>query len=277
MLSPINHRLPQMRNTLVIILMGLPIAKVTRGSDPVDVKLTPAMREYCHVLRFPRGWKLKDARDLSEPLSFSYSYDAAYEFRIAGLLGTRFLISGAVDLGRRFYTINKYEVDLSDPKAIPRVATEKEWQAGTTVPVTRNGPAELVNMHLAKDRPFPFHGFLLPKTGNIWPGEYSRISPDRAWIVLLSSSGKTARSEDVPLGHISGRFVGKLFFDVFNADIGKKVLTIVATYMDSDPGHAMNQVAWVTERYFVLPLGEHRERCLVCEFGRGGSATGRRP
>jgi hypothetical protein len=26
-------------------------------ADQVDVKITPAMREYCHVVRFSQGWQ----------------------------------------------------------------------------------------------------------------------------------------------------------------------------------------------------------------------------
>jgi hypothetical protein len=62
--------------------------------------------------------------------------------------------------------------------------------------------------------------------------------------------------------------MGKLFWDVFNADTGIRLLTIVGTYLDTDPGDALYMTAWVTERYFIVALGRHRERCLVCVFGR---------
>ena len=64
-------------------------------------------------------------------------------------------------------------------------------------------------------------------------------------------------------------YKGKVFFDIFNADTGKKLLTIQGRYESSDTHGVLSKTAWVTERYFIVPMGEHLERCLVCEFGRG--------
>jgi hypothetical protein len=71
------------------------------------------------------------------------------------------------------------------------------------------------------------------------------------------------------LGRTTGSDKGKLFMDVYDVDGGRKLVTIVGTYLNINP-QALEQALWVTERYFILPLGEHRERCLVCEFGRVG-------
>jgi hypothetical protein len=67
------------------------------------------------------------------------------------------------------------------------------------------------------------------------------------------------------------------YFDVFSADTGKKITTIEGTYEYGSPDDQMRQTAWVTERYFIIPLGEHRERCLVCEFGRSRPSEGTKP
>ena len=117
-----------------------------------------------------------------------------------------------------------------------------------------------------------FRGFQFDKPEKFWEGEFAR-PPDQSWIVLLSSSGRW------PSGTTSSGSRGgtnKLFTDVYNTDTGKKLLTIVGTYLNIDP-RALNQALWVTERYFILPLGEQRERCLVCDFGRADRERGLRP
>jgi hypothetical protein len=62
------------------------------GPDRIDVKLTPAMQEYCHIVQFPQGWSIQ-SKDLAGQVLF-FNYKAEYEFRIEGLLGTEFLVGG---------------------------------------------------------------------------------------------------------------------------------------------------------------------------------------
>jgi hypothetical protein len=235
------------------------------AAGAVDVSITPALREYCHTIRFPKGWGAIEpiSNDSFPPI---WGYEGQYEFRVPSLLETRFLVRG-LEPGTKHYTANVYEVDLSDARAIARSVTEQAWDSGTPVPITRN---EAIPFYpLKNDQTFGFRGLQLVKTGSMWGRQLSRMSPDQTWLVLLSASGKAASTEDLPLGHVSGTSRGNLFYDVFNADTGKKVLTIRAAYNGIDPGQALIQAAWVTERYFIVPLGDHRERCLVCDFGRG--------
>jgi hypothetical protein len=126
------------------------------------------------------------------------------------------------------------------------------------------------------DTPLPVHGIEFAKSGTHWARMPARLSHDQAWIVLLSWSGKTARrgSDDFGGFIYGGRDKGKFFFDVCNANTGKKLVTIVAGYSDIEPQDAIQQCRWVTERYFIVPLGGHRERCLVCDFGRVGQNEG---
>jgi hypothetical protein len=42
------------------------------------------------------------------------------------------------------------------------------------------------------------------------------------------------------------------------------------SYLDIHPDIVFRRTGWVAERYFILALDDHRERCLVCDFGRGG-------
>ncbi len=121
-----------------------------------------------------------------------------------------------------------------------------------------------------------FNGFQFIKSGEVWvqpSGDATRLSPDQAWLVLQSRARKGERGPT------------RMFLDVFNADTGGKVLKFEGTYSNTigssvysiDPDDYLAQTAWLTERYFIVPLGEHKERCLVCEFGRGGQQPGAKP
>ena len=253
----------------LLIVIGMFACGSTHAQGKVEVTLTPLIQEYCHIVAFPQGWKVREW-STDYPHFLDYVYEQDYEFRIPGLLETTFLVAGYIPIYRA-YTTNKYRVDLVDPKALARPVTEQEWESGTKVRDTRLDDVRRAPIP-AQDRPYPFRGFLLDKTGRIWLGDESRLSPDGAWIVLLSMTGEVGHRDESFMPYMTGRDQGKLFFDVFNADTGGKIITIAATYLDVYPDTAANRAMWVTERYFIVPLGKHRERCLVCDFGRARDA-----
>jgi hypothetical protein len=254
-----------MRAALAVLSLGAMVASWADAA--VDVQVTPAIRQYCHIIRFPQGWTIRpyirhnDVLRTVTPIAYSYWSD--YEFRLLGLIGTRFLVRG-IDPLYKIYTNNAYELDLSETNSLPRPATEQEWQDGTKIPDSR--PSDwrtFANIHLTNAQALPFRGLDFIKSGDIWAGE-ARLSPDQQWIVLLSSSGSVAKHDEFLI--FGERDKGKLFFDVFNADTGRKLMTILGTYSDINPG-AVNKSLWVTDRYFIVPLGETRERCLICDLG----------
>jgi hypothetical protein len=252
-----------MRTTLAFFSLGLVLASPASG--PVDVTVTPDIREYCHIVRFPLGWKTgRYDPKIHQPLS--YSYDNPYEFRVPGELETTFLVGGIV-LPSKQYTINKYRVDLSDPAGIAQPVSEKEWQSAAIIPDTRlvDYSRNFARLRFINSEPLVLNSRQFPKTGDIWAGQCARLSPDRSWIVLLSSSGTIAKRDEFLI--LGGRDKGRLFLDFYKVETGKKLITIVGSYLDINP-QALNQGLWVTERYFILPLGAHRERSVVCDVGR---------
>ena len=246
-------------------------ASVRAAGDHLDVKVSAAMREYCHIIQFPQGWTspIWDERGM-----YFGREIRDYEFRVGGLLGTRFLVAGRVDFGteltqegRRLYTTNKYEVDLSDPKAPVRPEDNEAWKSATIISLTRKRAFDLAGV---REKPIEFHGFVFDKSGELWAGLDNLLSPDQALLVLQSWTGTAAIYDgpyDIGWGLLVG-YRGKVFFDIFNADSGKKLLTIQGRYATGNPEGVINRTAWVTERYFIVPMGEHLERYLVCEFGR---------
>ncbi len=89
-------------------------------ADHIDAGISPTAQEYCHVIRFPQGWKVpvEFGKSAAEPgLIFHYDYRDDYEFRVPGLQGTKFLVTGLIHLPEERETTNRYEVDFSDRKA----------------------------------------------------------------------------------------------------------------------------------------------------------------
>jgi hypothetical protein len=251
---------------------ALSIPGISLGRDPVQVKFSPATQEYCHVLRFPVGWPMpvfvlqKDGTK-HFPLPLDLADD--YEFRVSGLLGTKFLVRGVEGYGFRSYTSNIYGADLSDPAGVAQPTSEEEWSSATPIRFAQEAVPGL-SSYLAKS--IKFMGQEFPKSGDKWDLHEGIVSPDRSVLTVQSWSGALGPggSSDVPLG-ISLTFGrgphGKLFFDFYNVDTGKKLITVTASFNTILPQEVFSKTRWVTERYFIIPLDFKRERCLVCEFG----------
>jgi hypothetical protein len=254
---------------LIRITVGCAILCVTARAqlDDLEVILPPAAREYCHLVRFPQGWAFpRYDKQAGQQLMFGSS-GSDYEFRVDGILGTRFLVAGFTDfVGTKYYTANRYEIDLSDPTASIDPASRKRWDTATVVPLGRKS-AFSPGGTVSNDATLKFHGFEFNRTGAVWgqPSGYAtRLSPDAAWIVLLSTTPATKNGVYDPYG------TSKVFYDFYNADTGQKIFTIEGTFSSIagvDADGAMGLSGWLTERYFVAQLGRKIERCLVCDFG----------
>jgi hypothetical protein len=225
------------------------------AGDFIDLKLPPVAREYCHVIRFPRGWKAEHFDDPPAYPGIDY-YSSDYEFRVEGLLGTWFLVGAFTpNIERRVNSTNQYRVNLSDPTAPVLPANKRDWNAAAVVPLVRKSISpRIVGYQRSFDR---FHQYTMSGARSLIPGSESRLSPDSAWLVLQSATQAKTRVVDV----------FNVFFDMFNAATGKKLFTIRGTYSGiGDPEGSLDRTGWLTERYFIIPLGKHRERCVVCEF-----------
>jgi hypothetical protein len=65
-----------------------------------------------------------------------------------------------------------------------------------------------------------------------------------------------------------------VYFDFFNADNGTRLFSIEGTFInniDDQPDGLLGLTGCVTDRYCIIPLGIHKERCVVCDFGRKGA------
>jgi hypothetical protein len=266
-----------MKSKLVAGIAAL-VAAGPLAADHIDVGVAPAMREYCHIVRFPQGWKvpIELGKSANEPgLIFHYEYSDDYEFRVPGLQGAKFLVAGLIQLPEPRYTTNKYEVDLPDPKAPVLSASVQAWQSATPIALKQEEVPTLSDP--LQNQPISFNRFQLTKSGKAWAIYNSRVSPDKAWVVLQSWTGSADLGSESSFGTcFPFGCRGKIFLDVFNGTTGKKVLTIEGRYAGSSPDSLLSKTGWLTEGYFIVPLGEHRERCLVCEFG-ARRQTGAKP
>ena len=256
---PISSRLCLLLAVSAVFVVAGAASDTT--GDIVDVTLTPALRKYCHIIRFPQGWKIQPFDDHGQRLTISTRY-SDYGFRVQGLPGARFLVGAFTPAIKHPYpAANHYRVDLSDPTSPVSPASDEDWSAGTTVPLVRRYNAF---PDFSNGGPILFNGFRFPKSGARWAVPWvSRLSPNSAWLVLQSftTGGVSPRTQ---------RGLAKLFIDVFNANTGDKVVAIEANhsgYFGPDSEGVLLRTAWLTERYLIVPLGEHRERYLVCKFG----------
>ena len=227
--------------------------------NDLEIDLTPAVEEYCHIVKFPEAWVMPPAPDNAENDVFD-SIFSEYEFRIEGLQGTEFLIGGFTELfPPRLYTSNQFRLDLSNPAEPVRRATREAWNAGTVVRTSRR--SVLIPGPVPPNNRIDFNGFQFKPSGEFLAQLYdaaTMISPDQAWLVLQSRARKG--DDDGPTN---------VHFDLFDADMGRELVTIEGTFstLGGDVDGALSKSGWVTERYFIVPLGRLLEKFMVCDFG----------
>src|SRR5579859_4690384 len=124
------------------LVTALLFAGTLAGGDVVEVTRDAAVKEFCHVVRFPGGWHMPlfvQNQDGGQLLLGKFGLGDDYEFRVVVPMdGTHFLVRGAEDIVRKFYTPEIYEIDLSDPVAIARPISEGVWNSATVVPLHRD-------------------------------------------------------------------------------------------------------------------------------------------
>jgi hypothetical protein len=253
----------------------IPIAGL--AGDVVQMQFNPSVREYCHIVRFPSGWQMpkvvleKNGRPILPYFPLRFGFADYFEFRVSGLLNTRFLVRGVELVVDKYYTSNLYEVDLSDPQGVAQPAREEEWNSATDIPMIRLAFEHEIKLPTRYPKYIEFHGLQFMSSGDHW--ESTIVSPDRGVLVMQSWTGKLAPGgSDIPgdfaTGLSFGRNHGKLYFDIYNAETAKKLITMTAKFVTILPEEAFGRTGWITERYFLIPLDERRTRCLICEFGR---------
>ena len=123
----------------LLIAVGLATeANAWAQFDDLEVTLAPGARAFCHVMRFPQGWAFaRFDKEVGQRLFFG-SPGSDYEFRVEGVLSTKFLVEGFTGfVGTNYYTSNRYKVDLSDAMAPVLVVDRKAWDAAAVVPLAR--------------------------------------------------------------------------------------------------------------------------------------------
>jgi len=113
-------------------------AGIAFARDPLEFRLTPAVRQYCQLVRFAQGWRSPISGELGVNWEFNYAKD--YEFRSVAGRATQVLVAGLIEVGYKapnVYTLNKYALDLAHPTTSVRAATDAEWQAGAVIPPGR--------------------------------------------------------------------------------------------------------------------------------------------
>lgn len=243
---------------LIMLVLGLDrstFAAVWTG-DFIDLKrLQPRIREFCHIVTFPKGWPIKPNDAPYPTIDYRYS---DYEFRTEGLLGRWFLV-GAFTPEIRYDSTIRYRVNLPDGTAPVVRASESDWTPAAVVPLVRKS---VFNYYFGLKMPTEatFNGRRYSKSGDRWliSDDAARLSPDSAWLVLQSAT------------KLKSTLLAKyqVFFDVYDTETGKKVFTLLANYsgIGDDPEGCLAKSAWLTERYFIIPLGKRRERCVICDF-----------
>jgi hypothetical protein len=182
----------------------------------------------------------------------------------------------------RDYSPNKFWVNLRTGRV--RAATQVEWNSGVLVRQSFRARGPYFELEPENGAPSGdavlLKGKLFRKSGPQWPlsAKHARVSPDGNWIAVQSWEGKNYANGDIPLFAPRGGH-GKFFIDLYEVSSGQRFALIAGQQHDTlRADEPLIGTFWLESRYFILQLGSHLEKMLVCEVptspstdsGRGG-------
>jgi hypothetical protein len=248
------------RGYLVILALSNFVAAPVAFPQSASAKVV-AGAAHCREIHFPR-WHATKA--MKKAYMGRYLYGWLYEFRRTTPASHEYL--AAARDGFRGYSPNKFSVNLGTGRV--RDATQAEWDSGAVVPQITQPKG--VFLPPKTDEGVLFRDRLFQKSGPQWPlitFEYARISPNEDWIAVQSWEGRDYANGDIIAprgGH------GKFFIDLYDVSSGRKTVAIAGKERDTlEADGPLGLTFWLESRYFIVQLGSHLERMLVCEVPTG--------
>jgi hypothetical protein len=221
--------------------------------------------DHCREIHFPGAWKPTKGNHFAR-----FDFGSPYEFKKTAAITQEYLIA-AVDGGflhpPRDYSPNKFWVNLESGKV--RRATEAEWDSGVLVRQSFPAKGPFFETETEKGTHSQdgvlFKGKLFRKSGPQWSlsAEDGRISPDGKWIAVQSWEGRDYHNGDIiaPLGG-----PGKFFIDLYDVSSGRRFAQVDGAVRGTLCADGILDLTfWLESRYFIVQLGSHLERMLVCE------------
>jgi hypothetical protein len=200
-----------------------------------------------------------DRFDFGSPYEFSKTTGITQEYLVAA-------VNGGFRPPRE-YSRNKFWVNLRSGEV--RRATEAEWEEGALVRQSFPGRGPFWETETEKGARSQdgvlFQGRLFRKSGPQWSpsAEDGRISPSGKWIAVQSWEGRDYHTGDIVAprgGH------GEFFIDLYDVSSGRRFAAINGTIRDTlRADEELMHTFWLESRYFIVQLGSHVERMLVCE------------
>lgn len=214
----------------------------------LEVNLDSSTSPYCQQIDFSRGWEYSYSASGGLPIMVDYEVRdgrATQVFLIGAILR-----EGSLDMT----PTEKYRVDLSGASASVRLASEEEWREGPILPLVR----ESIQRRRGPSRPedqLVYEGATFPKTGEHWVRpeiDTTRLSPDGSMLVV--------QSRDIDRGG------EQAFFDIYDVNERRKLLTIEGEFHTPYPDNYIRWSFWLTDRYFVIPVGGKFEGAVFCDL-----------
>jgi hypothetical protein len=157
----------------------------------------------------------------------------------------------------RFYSPTKYRVDLST--GLVRSASENEWAGAQSSFMLLNSISRLSD--LKPEDNLAYKGKEYIKRGAQWPlyssADASRLSPDGGFLAVNSWGGemKICSGDLLPeVWSCQDRIQGDYHIEIYETAAATLALSLTGQFQGFDPSDLFGRSAWISERYYFLPL-----------------------
>ncbi len=173
----------------------------------------------------------------------------------------------------KIYSPSKYAFYFGTGRV--RKATDREWEHADPYLNFRDS-AFTDARNTTHELRLAYKGKELPKTGSKWPLDTmtsSRLSTAGDYVAVNSWDGTIAHPEPLMFGRSD--LNGHYYVDIYNVASGQRVLAISGEFHGVDPYDMFHHSAWISKRYFILPLDEGRpmRQFVICHVQHASSVA----
>ena len=236
------------------------------AGESVTVKVTPDPKA-CTVVHLPR-WKRAADPDWMDAITVC-DYD--FRSRDGGILVGAYC--QPLRYGERIYSPSKYAVSFGSGRV--RKATDTEWNLADPY-VNFRVTANYAGHEFAPHQKLIYQGKVFPRTGLTWPlaDAISHVSHDGDFLAVNSWDGMMlSNGDDNPL-MARAYMDGTYYVDIYETDSAQRALAIQGHFHGIDPYYMFYKSAWISKRYFVLPLDWQQKlrNFVICDVARAAES-----
>jgi hypothetical protein len=210
----------------------------------------------------PRGLENWQHLILGAPVTADLDFRAVDGGMLVGLFGLPGLPKG----GPAVYSPARYWIDLATGRV--RKASEGDWMDADPYFILRDSTLQ-EDREMRPDGRLVYRDKEFSRKGVHWPltsRHAARVSPDGAFLAVNGWDGDVNAGGDLADIFNGGHIEGNYYVEIYDVGSATLALSLTGRFKGIDPGDFFQLSAWISKRYYLLPLNTlNLNRFVLCD------------